>query len=72
MLMMLFPTLSLQEVLQLRQCHQGYRKKSWCGRDRNEKITTKKWIILAITSNHTEDLTGVIAVAFIQMYPSAC
>jgi hypothetical protein len=43
----------------------------WGGRDRTEDITTKKWIILATTSNHAEDLTGVIAVASIQRYYNA-
>ena len=46
-------------------------KKSWDGRYRKENMTTKKWIIVAITSNHAEDLTRAIAVASIQRYYDA-
>jgi hypothetical protein len=35
----------------------------WGGRDIDEDITTKKWIILAATSNHAEDLNRAIGVA---------
>ena len=38
------------------------------GRDKKKHISTKKWIILAATSNQAEDLTGAIAVASIQRY----
>ena len=41
------------------------------GRDKKKHISTKKWIILAATSNQAEDLTGAIAVASIQRYCEA-
>ena len=40
-------------------------------RDRQENITAKKWIILAATSNHAEDLTEAIGVTSIQRYYDA-
>jgi hypothetical protein len=43
----------------------------WGGRDIDRNITTKKWIILAATSNHAEDLTWAIAVTSIQRYYDA-
>ena len=58
----------LPEVLRRCHCCQGRRKKNCGGRDRREYITTKKRIVLAITSNHAKNLTGPIAVAAIQRY----
>ena len=36
-----------------------------------KRITTKKWIILATTSNRVKEQTGTIAVASIQRYDDA-
>ena len=38
---------------------------NWVGRDRDEDITTKEWIILAATSNHAEAFTQVTVLTSI-------